>query len=172
MLDLDFLRHLVARYPEAAIVSPHRFESFRILNLLKPKPLVGFLLNPFGRHARYVEYDGHQIVVQAWHVATAKLRELSAAPTVESGFWGASLRLQLDDQPVHLLKGVRFKDAVNFLDAIRNDWAASNQADFEQRRVAVDALLLEIEQLSDPATYPAACVVSPILKRARVIPRS
>jgi|TARA_B110000908_G_scaffold165665_1_gene215505 DNA helicase-4 len=137
------------------------------LNRLQTKPLVGFLLNPFGKYAKYIRYDGNEIFIQSGHAATGTLRELSSAPTVENGFWGASLRLKLDDQPVHLIKGTWVKDAVNFSDAIRSDWEATNQAEFEKSQATIDALLLEITELSNPESYPAACVVSPILERAR-----
>ncbi|WP_106743727.1 UvrD-helicase domain-containing protein [Yoonia maritima] len=114
-----------------------------------------------------MRYDGNEIVIQASRAATGTLRELSSAPTVESRFCGATLRLQFDDEPIHLLKGARFKDAVDFSDSIRSDWEATNQAEFENSRRAIDALLLEIEGLSNPVAYPAACVVAPILERAR-----
>ncbi|TMM51690.1 UvrD-helicase domain-containing protein [Sulfitobacter sabulilitoris] len=114
-----------------------------------------------------MRYDGNEIVIQASRAATGTLRELSSAPTVESGFWGATLRLQFDDEPIHLLKGARFKDAVDFSDSIRSDWEAANQAEFEISRRAIDALLLEIEGLANTVAYPAACVVAPILERAR-----
>ncbi|WVX49936.1 ATP-dependent DNA helicase Rep [Roseobacter fucihabitans] len=78
----------------------------------------------------------------------------------------------MDEQPVQLLKGVRQKEALVFSDKIRLDWEAINQADFERSRAAIDTLLLEIAQLSDPATYPAACVVSPIVERARGLDQS
>lgn len=139
------------------------------MNRLQPKPLVGFLLNPFGRHAKYVRYDGNEISIQSRHPATVTLRELSSAPIVEGGFLGASLKLQMHDQPVRMLKGARLEDALNFSNAIRLDWEATNQAEFENNRAAINALLGEITELSNPATYPAACVVSPILERARYL---
>ena len=114
-----------------------------------------------------MEYDGSEIVVQAKPLVSGTLRELASAPTVENGFWGASLTLRLDDQPVYLLKGARPKDAVNFSNAIRADWEATIQADLEQSRAVIDALVSEIGELNNPATYPAACMVSPILERAR-----
>ncbi len=105
--------------------------------------------------------------MQAKPLVSGTLRELASAPTVENGFWGASLTLQLDDQPVHLLKGARPEDAINFSNAIRTDWEATIQTDLEQSRAAIDALVSEIGDLSNPSTYAAACVVSPILERAR-----
>ncbi|WP_306007139.1 UvrD-helicase domain-containing protein, partial [Aquicoccus porphyridii] len=137
------------------------------MNRLQQKPLVGFFLNPFGKHAKYIEYDGNEIVIQAKPLVSGTLRALASAPTVESGFWGASLTLRLDDQPVHLLKGARAKDAINFSNTIRSDWEATNRADFDQSRAAIDALVLEIGELANPVIYPAACVVALILERAR-----
>lgn len=137
------------------------------MNRLQQKPLIGFFLNPFGKRAKYIEYDGNEIVIHAKPVVSGALRALATAPTVENGFGGASLMLQFDDQPVHLLKGARPKDAVNFSNAVRVDWEATVQADFEQRRANIDALVLEIGALSNAVNYPAACVVSPILERAR-----
>ena len=46
------------------------------------------------------------------------------------------------------------------------DWEATNRAEFEQNRASIDALILEISELSRPVTYPAACNVSPILESA------
>lgn len=137
------------------------------MNRLKPKPLVGLLLNPFGRHAKCIGYEGNEIVIKARNGAVAKLSELSSAPRVETGFWGSTLRVQLDDQPSHLLKGVRSRDATIFSDRIRLDWEAINQAEFEQSRATIDALNLKISELSSPKTYPSACIVSPILEHAR-----
>jgi len=136
---------------------------------VKEKPILGFLLNPLGVHARSLEYQNDRLRVTARHNRSIHISSLTTAPLVTKGLGGGRLQISVDDGTKVALRGAKYADAISFSDSITADWVAYNTSRFEAERLAIDAILLTIAELSQPVSYPSACTLSPILEQARAI---
>lgn len=130
---------------------------------------MGFLLNPFGVHARSLEYQNDRLRVTARHNRSIHISSLTTAPRVTKGLGGGRLQISVDDGTKVALRGAKYADAISFSDSITADWVAYNTSRFEAERLAIDAILRTIAELSQPVRYPSACTLSPILEQARAI---
>jgi DNA helicase IV len=139
------------------------------LKSLKPKPIVGFILNPFGVHARSIEYQNGELRINTRHGRGIHLANLAAAPLVTKRFGGSTLQISVDDGTGVSLRGANHSEATSFSDSIKADWVGYNTARFEAERSAINEILHTIAELSAPSCYPSACIVSPIVERARVL---
>ena len=66
------------------------------LKRIEPKPLIGFLLNPFGTHARSIDYENGVVSVNARRKQNIQVADLSAPPLVTRGFVGSTLNITVD----------------------------------------------------------------------------
>ena len=134
---------------------------------LKPKPISGFLLNLFGRNGRGVQYDGNVLTISARLPSKISLAELSSAPTVTSGFWGATLSFKADERDEVHLKGTKPNKAEQFSSVIQKDWQQFHQSQWQKRHDEIEAIIQKIAALNHASSYPAACLVEPLLTQAR-----
>ncbi|WP_306047825.1 UvrD-helicase domain-containing protein [Nioella sp. MMSF_3534] len=134
---------------------------------VKPQPLVGFLLNPLGRHARSIDFRDQELTVHAGSIQRLHLKDLAATPSVEKGLMGSTLSITSDGGNRTLMRGVRFDQATSFANTVRASWIAYNTAQFEEERISIDEVLRALAELSNPSRYPSACILSPVLERAR-----
>jgi len=139
------------------------------LHRLKQKPLIGIFLNPLGVQARHLEYQNDHLRVTAKHSRSLHISSLTTAPLVTKGLGGGRLQISVDDGTKVALRGAKYADAISFRDSITADWVAYNTSRFEAERLAIDAILRTIAELSQPVRYPSACTLSPILEQARAI---
>ena len=130
---------------------------------------MGFLLNPFGVHARSIEYQDDKLQVVARHVRGVHISNLSTAPRVTKGFGGSTLQISVDDGTGFALRGTKHGEAIAFSDSIKTDWIAYNTTRLEAERSTIDELIRVIAELSEPSRYPSACYLSPIVKQARTM---
>lgn len=138
-----------------------------VLMHVQTKPLLSFLLNPFGIHARSIEYKDGALNIDARRGRTVYLRDLAVPPSTTKGLLGTAICLRTDDGSGISLKGVNFQRADAFAREVRKAWVSIHLDRLEEKRSAIDALLDAINKLSEPTLYPAACVLSPILNEAR-----
>lgn len=134
---------------------------------VQSKPLLSFLLNPFGIHAQSIEYRDGALIIDARRGRTVHLRDLAVSPSTTRGLLGTTIFIRTDDGLETSLKGVNSQQADAFASAVRKAWIAFNLGRFEEKRCAIDVILGAIDELSEPTRYPAACVLSPILDEAR-----
>ncbi|MBF2759359.1 MAG: UvrD-helicase domain-containing protein [Ectothiorhodospiraceae bacterium AqS1] len=134
---------------------------------IKPRPLAGLLLNPFGRHARGLGYRDHHLSIRGRNAGVVHIERLAKAPVVEG--WGFLRRLvvTLNDGTTFILKGVRRDEAVSFAWSLKTGWIDFNTARFEARREAIDEVVRTVDEFSNPTRYPSACLVAPILVQAK-----
>ncbi|MEP1207756.1 MAG: UvrD-helicase domain-containing protein [Rhizobiaceae bacterium] len=142
------------------------------MSSIRPKPIVGFLLNPFGVHAQRIEYRDQELSIEARQRRCVHLDSLTAAPSVSKGIGGSTLSISIDDGTSCLLKGATHERAASFADAVRADWINFNTARFEAQRLIIDELLKVIAELYQPQSYPSACILSPFLERARELDKT
>lgn len=69
---------------------------------IEPKPLIGFLLNPFGTHARSIDYKNGVVSINARRKQNIQVADLSAPPLVTKGFVGSTLNITVDS--LHIAK--------------------------------------------------------------------
>jgi DNA helicase-4 len=137
------------------------------LKRIESKPLIGFLLNPFGTHARSIDYENGVVSINARRKQDIQVADLSAPPLVTRGFVGSTLKITVDKGTQVLLRGANHKDARSFSDRVKTGWTAHNIAKFNAERLAIHEVLRVITELSQPTRYPSACFVSPTLEQAR-----
>jgi DNA helicase-4 len=134
---------------------------------VQPKPLLSFLLNPFGIHARSLEYRDGALTIDAQRGRTVHLQDLAVAPSATRGLLGTTVSIRTDDGIEFSLKGVKYKHANAFASEVRTAWSTFNLGLFEEKRGAIDVILGAIDKLGEPTRYPAACILSPILEESR-----
>lgn len=138
---------------------------------IRPKPLIGFLLNPFGVHARSLELHNDELLVFARREQHIQIADLKTAPSITTGFWGSMLNVAIDNGTSIALRGVKQSDANSFKEAVQSKWIAHNTARFEKERSIIDGILGVISELSEPSRYPSAFLFSPTLERAKILNR-
>ncbi len=133
---------------------------------IRPKPFLSLLFNPFGMHARGMEYRDRELLIDARRVLKIQLSNLAASPATTNGLLATTIRIQIDDGSNIALKGVDHQNAHIFVRHVQEDWIAFNVELLEEKRSEIDAILSALEALDLPTRYPAACVLAPILDQA------
>ncbi|MEO1378857.1 MAG: UvrD-helicase domain-containing protein [Pseudomonadota bacterium] len=136
---------------------------------LKPKPFMGFLLNPFGVHARSIEFRNDRLDIQARRAKDIRIANLLAAPKVTKGFGGSTFQISVDNGTMVSLRGANHTQATSFSNNIKAKWMAHNTARYEAERLAINEILGAMSDLFEPSRYPSACLLSPILEKAKVL---
>jgi DNA helicase-4 len=136
---------------------------------IQPKPILSFLLNPLGLHARGIEYCNDELLVNARHNRKVLLKNIAASPAALRGMLGTTVKIQIDDGNNIILKGANHRNAQNFVSGVQESWAEFNIGQFEEKHREINAILRAIDELNRPASYPAACVLSPILDEAHTL---
>lgn len=139
---------------------------------LQPKPLLSFLLNPFGTHARGIEYRYPELIIDARRSRKVHLRNLASSPSATKGLLGTTVCIQMDDGSDVALKGANHQQALLFAQEVQRSWGAFNVGLFEEKRGEIDIILRAIDELGRPTRYPAACILSPVLDAARALEKT
>ncbi|MCE8509212.1 hypothetical protein KBY28_12220 [Ruegeria pomeroyi] len=139
---------------------------------LQPKPVIGFLLNPIGQHAKGIEYRDSQLCVSARPSRKIHLNDIDSAPLVTHKLLGSEITIRCDDGHGTTLKGANRRCATEFAKTIEADWIAHNTERFEGSRSSIDAVLMAIAELEAPTRYPSACLVHPVAEQARHLDES
>ena len=137
---------------------------------LQQRPLLGPLVNPFGRSAHVFELSGTDLfVTQRGTKWTISLEELVCPPSVKKGLFGASAGLSTSNGQKFLLRGTRLPDARIFSNEVKASWIDFNLQALEREADRLTRLHAGVVNLARPAAYPAACVITPLLKDARAL---
>lgn len=133
---------------------------------------MGLLLNPFGIHARSIDYQNDVLNINARRKRTIQVANLASPPSVTRGFIGSTLKISVDEGTQFLLRGANYREARSFSDSVTAGWTAYNTAKFDAEHLAVHQVLRVIADLSQPTRYPSAHTLSPILEQARVLDKT
>ncbi|WP_377277306.1 UvrD-helicase domain-containing protein [Rhizobium sp. R86522] len=140
---------------------------------LRQRPLIGLLSNPFWLSARAFELSGSDMLVtKRGSTSTVSLEDLISPPSIEKGLFGTSCKFLASGGREFLLRGVRFPDACSFSDAVKTAWIAFNLDALERDADRLTRLHAQIENLAWPTTYPAACLITPLLHDAKALDAS
>ena len=134
---------------------------------IRSRPLLGLLLNPFGKHARGLECRGNQLLISGRNACVVHLEKLATAPIVESWGFLSTLAVTLDDGTTFTLKGACQDEAASFAQSLTFSWIEFNTARFESEEMTVNEVVQAIDELSNPTSYPSACLVAPVLTQAK-----
>ena len=139
---------------------------------VQSKPFLSFLLNPFGTHARGIEYCDHELIIDARHSRKIHLKNVAAPPSTAKGLLATTVRFQFDDGSGISLRGANHQQAHVFARDVQEAWIDFNAGLFEKKRAEIDVIRRAIDELDRPTRYPAACVLSPILDEARTLEKT
>ena len=134
---------------------------------IQPKPIAGLILNPFGVYARAIVFKDRRLCIRSRRRRDIHLGNLAEAPALTGGILGTTLVFHSDDGDTYRLKGARYEQALAFAEAVRTSWCDYHSSLFATEAPVIKALLRVIADLSAPACYPSACILSPALEQAR-----
>ena len=97
------------------------------------------------------------------------LGTLTSAPTVKRTLFGTTLTIRGEDGCTYRLKGARYDTAKSFSTAVKNAWTDYHTRLLQAEWANLETLLSAIRALAVPVEYPAACTLSPMLERARML---
>jgi DNA helicase IV len=127
--------------------------------LLRSKPILAFLLDPFGHAPRALRLDSDGIKVTGGTTGRVPFGALIAAPVLQGGFPASSLVLPLDGAMPLRLRAVDPLAAQAFAAAVKQAWCDFNMAQLDAEAGRIASLLSIIADLQSPARYPAACLM-------------
>lgn len=137
---------------------------------LQQRPLLGFLVDPFGKSARAMELDGDHIRIKCRRQITSiPLKSLSGPPAVGKGMLGTALTIRSADFDDLTLKGLWHHTANDFSAQVTAAWTRFNLAALEKEAVRLDKIVAGVWSLAMPSCYPAACQIAPLLEDARAL---
>jgi DNA helicase-4 len=132
---------------------------------LVSRPFWAFLADPLRKHPRALTLEGQAVVATGGPHSLIELSDIMRAPTVQRGFFTASLTLDLGNTRV-ILPAVPANAAISFGSAVEIAWTRYNRIQLAKEEESISFLLKAINQLNTPVQYPAACLVDPIAQCA------
>lgn len=143
------------------------------MNSLHRNPILGFLLDPFGKYARSMELDGDHIrIALGRQVLCISLGDLTGPPALQKGFSGTALTIFSDEPRVVKLKAAERRNAVGFTEAVKASWTRFHLAALERESERLDRILANVLSLAAASQYPSACQIMPLLRDARDLDKS
>lgn len=139
---------------------------------VKAKPILSFLLNPFGLRIREIEFCGGELLIRDRSVRKVLLKEISSPPVAINHLIWATVKIQIDNEAYIILRGVNRKEAQKFVRVLRGAWDRYNLKLFEEKYDEIYLVVSSIDALKQPVRYPAACVVSLILEKAQALEKT
>ena len=130
---------------------------------LRSKPVLRFILDPFGRQARAFDLRVGGIAVTGGSPTWLAFDQISAAPSVRSGLMSATVVLSADPIAPVSLRAVDRLEAAAFAKATGAAWRASNHRRLEAEVARIDRLLANLSILQAPVRYPSASFLQPLL---------
>jgi DNA helicase-4 len=97
------------------------------------------------------------------------LDQLKSPSVVQKSFFGATLKVFLQDESSVNLKGATFDDAFSFSKALNEAWTRFNFAALEKEAARLNRIISAVRALESPLQYPAACHINSLLKEARAL---
>ena len=133
---------------------------------LASKSLLGFLIDPLGRHPRSLTLQEKGISARGAGSPWIGLEAIATRPSVTKGLLSSSLSLDLGGGRNLTLPAVEPSAARTFAEAATTAWTMFNRAELEKEDAAVRRILHALDALKLPDVYPAACHVAPLARDA------
>ncbi|MFN3831866.1 MAG: UvrD-helicase domain-containing protein [Allorhizobium sp.] len=143
------------------------------MSILKNNALFGTLSKAFGRGAGMFKLSGNDLIItQRSSSPRISLEELLSPPTVTEGLFGASCKLSASNGREYLFRGARLHQAYSFAADVKSAWTSFNLDALERDADRLTHLHAQIANLAWPTTYPAACLITPLLHDAKALDTS
>ncbi|WP_368669456.1 UvrD-helicase domain-containing protein [Roseibium sp. RKSG952] len=109
-----------------------------------------------------------------WRNRTAKisLQSLTCSPAIKKGVFGATLTIKTETDDNVILKWAGYRKANAFSEDLKKAWVHFNVGALEKEAERLDRIRAEVQSLTAPSRYPAACAVTPLLDDARALDAS
>lgn len=133
---------------------------------LASKSFLGFLIDPLGRHPRFLTLQDKGIAVRGAGWTWVGFEAIATRPSVRTERFSSSLSLDLGSGRNLKLPAVDGSAAKKFADAAATAWAEFNRAKLGEEGDTVRRILQALEALRVPDTYPAACHIAPLARDA------
>jgi hypothetical protein len=118
--------------------------------LLRSKPILAFLLDPFGHAPRALRLDSDGINVTGGTTGRVHFGTLTAAPVLQGGFPASSLVLPLDGAMPLRLRAVDPSAAQAFAAAVEQAWCQFNLSQLDAEAGRITSILSVITDLQAP----------------------
>jgi DNA helicase IV len=140
---------------------------------LQQRPLLGFLIDPFGTSARAMALDGDYIrITRRGQVALVSLQALTHAPALRKGVLGTALTINSQEHNDVTLKGAGHVAAREFAEEVKEAWTRVNLSALEKEAARLDRVLAGVLGLAAPPQYPSACTIGPLMDDAKALDAS
>ena len=140
---------------------------------LHQRPVFGLLANLQRKSCRAIELAGDRLnLVSNGLATTVSLTDLQAAPILRRGLLGATFTISTSGPEEITLRGARFRDAQQFAAQVEAAWVGFNLYALNNQAELVDKLRGQIASLYQPARYPSACAIAPLLQQAQALDAS
>jgi DNA helicase IV len=124
--------------------------------------LLGFLVDPLGRHPRSLTLQEKGIAARGAGSPWIGFEAIATRPSVRKGILSSSLSLDLGGDRNLTLPAVDATAAKTFADAAATAWTNFNRAALEKEDAAVRRILHALDALNVLDAYPAACHLAPL----------
>ncbi|QCM01301.1 helicase IV [Agrobacterium tumefaciens] len=137
---------------------------------LQQRPLLGIFINPLGKNIGGLELNKQDLsLFRLGQMSSVSLQTITSPPVVYKNWLGASLTISLSGSEDAVLKGARHSEALAFAEEVKKAWVAVNLDLLKAEEARISRIYDVIVGLSQPAHYPAACILSPLLDEAKAL---
>jgi DNA helicase IV len=138
-----------------------------VVNRIEQRPLIGLIVNPFGRTAKVIEIDGDNLrITQRGQSTLFPFANVSQPPFVKRGALGSTLSVPSDSGMHIVLLGASNVDAEVFSEEVKRTWISVNLKAWEKESGHFEQIYTKVCSLTNPSSYPAACALQPLLQTA------
>ncbi|RVU04826.1 helicase IV [Rhizobium sp. RMa-01] len=100
---------------------------------------------------------------------SVSLEAISSAPLVRRGALGATMTVNATERDDIVIRGTRYSDAQAFAEEVKTAWIEFNLSALDREADRLRRLHTAIAKLTEPARYPAACEIAPLLSDAKAL---
>jgi DNA helicase-4 len=120
------------------------------------RPILGFLRDPLRRHPRKLCLREDGVDVSGGSHRWIGFEDIVSRPSIGGGVFFGTLALELTGGSHLVLPAVRMATATSFAEAVASAWSDFNLRALAREEDAVQRLLLTLETLKAPRSYPSA----------------
>lgn len=137
---------------------------------LQQSPLIGLFTNHFGKSVSALELTGqHLSFSRRSRTSLVALQEITSSPLVRKNWFSSSVSVRLATSDNVVLSGVKYSEALLFAEEVRRAWVSCNRHLLDTEAARISRVYDAISGLSQPSSYPAACVITQLLEDAKLL---
>lgn len=149
------------------LLANEKVDCFGRMRIHSNKILYHFLDKWRGNSAS-LSFDGERISSLGRRAPSMELSEVQKAPEIERKWIGSELSIPASSVGKDLrIRGQNGAEIDSFSRQVEQAWRDFNISQLQAHSDAIEAVLTEIEGLNSPTRYPSACLVQPVLSKAK-----